>query len=181
MKQVKNNANNSGFSKAVNRLSKITIAFILLVITAVAIACYKYPILFKLIYGEAQIMGKPIQATVYTDGHLNTDINVYRDKKFNRYLLRLKEYDQYGMLQYIIIDPIDTLIGRPVSSNEADYTIINGILFRSEVGAQVVDFRNDMKGFGFNLQMEFNSKQIKFNVPPKQLKFDSVRILLNSR
>jgi len=36
-----------------------------------------------------------------------------------------------------------------------------------------------MKGFNFDPQLLFIDRQIKFNMPPNELKFDSVRIKLH--
>jgi len=160
----------------------------LLIFGAVSLAIEKtHPIVIKWALGEAKIIGRPIKVSVYTDGHLNTDIRVYRDSllwsdgKFTGYLLSLKEYDKFGMLRYINIDPVDTLIGRPIGSSEADYELINGFMFQSETGSHIINFRDDIKGYNFDPHLEFDDEEIKFNVPPNQLKFQTIRIELNKK
>jgi len=145
----------------------------------------KYPIVFKWVYGSARIIGKPINANVYANGHINKYIKVYREKTYwdgknaNDYIINLKEFDKYGMLKFINIDLNNKWIGRPVSTNEDDYEVIDGFLFQSDVSYHCADFRDDMKGYNFDPHLAFTAKEIKFNIPPNVLKFDSVRIELN--
>jgi len=159
-------------------------SFLLYIICSIFLG-FKYPILSKYLSGSARVIGKPINATVYTNGHINKRITVYREKtywdgkKANDYILNLKEFDKYGMLKFIHIDLTEKWIGRPVSTNEADYKVINGNLFQSDISYHNVDFKDDMKGFNFDPHLSFTVNEIKFNVPPGTLKFDSVRIVLN--
>ena len=162
----------------------LTAFFLLFVAAAVLLEKYK-PILVKWATGSARIIGKPIHAIVFTDGHINNDIQVYREntywdgKNSDAYILKLKHFDKDGMLEFININLDEKWIGRPVSTDRADYDVINGSLFQSDVSYHCSDFRDDMKGFNFDPHLEFNDREIKFNVPPGWLKFDSVRIELN--
>jgi hypothetical protein len=146
-----------------------------------------YPVVSKWLDGSARILGKPINAAVYTNGHINNDIKVYRDKTnwdgkiANNYVLNLKYFDKYQMLKFIFIDLDEKWLGTPVSTNEADYKVINGYLFQSDVAYHCADFRDDMKGLNFDPHLKFTDKEIKFNIPPNLLKFDSVRIELNRK
>jgi hypothetical protein len=157
--------------------------FLLYIVLSVMLEI-NYPIVSKWLYGNARILGKPINAIVYTDGHINNDIKVYREKtdwdgkNANGYVLNLKYFDKYQMLKFIYIDLDYKWVGRPVSSNEANYYLINGSLFQSDVAYHCVDFKDDMKGFNFDPHLRFTNKEIKFNIPPNLLKFDSVRIEL---
>ena len=145
----------------------------------------QHPILFKF-PGSAKIIGKPISATVYTNGHIDTSIKVYQPKVWgggtksngNAFLLNLKEFDADGMLKYVYVDLDSKWIGRPVSTNIADCDFVNGNLIQGDVGAHFVDFRDDMKGYDFDPKLNFSAREIKFNMPPKILKYDSVRIEL---
>ncbi len=162
----------------------LTGLLVIYVVASIALEVYN-PILSKWATGSARIIGKPINAIVYTDGHINNDIKVYREnsywdgKKSNAYILKLNHFDKEGMLEFINIFLDEKWIGRPVSTDRADYDVINSLLFQSDVSYHCADFRDDMKGFDFDPHLAFNHREIKFNVPPRWLKFDSVRIELN--
>jgi hypothetical protein len=170
--------------KVIRAIKILAVLFFLLIISAIAIYP-THPIILKWLTGEAKIIGKPINATVYTDGHINRDIIVYREKtcwggqKTNSYILKLKQFDKYGMLKFINIYLTDKWIGRPVGTSISDYDTIDGYLFQSETGSICSDFRDDMKGFNFDPHLQFTDIEIKFNVPLLYLKFNSVRIELN--
>jgi len=159
---------------------------LLVIFAVIAGSVYlNHPIISKWIFGSARIIGKPINANVYTDGHINNDIKVYHYQKYwdgentNCYLLSLKEFDKIGMLKFINVDLKDKWIGRPVGTTKDDYDSINRNLFQSEVGSHFADFKDDMKGYDFDPKLTFNDTEIKFNIPPNQLKFNSIRIELN--
>jgi hypothetical protein len=57
-------------------------------------------------------------------------------------------------------------------------TSISGYLFQSETGGHFDPFEDDMKGYNFNPQLSFTDRQIRFNIPPNTLNFDSIRIEL---
>ena len=142
-----------------------------------------HPIILKWITGSARHIGKPIQATVYTNGHINNSIKVFHIKKYwgntkkaNNYLLSLTEYDSLGMLQFINIDLRENWIGMPVGSSNDDYDFIAGHLFQSETGGHFIPFQDKMKGFNFEPQLSYIDRQLKFYIPPNKLKFDSIRI-----
>lgn len=166
-------------------LFKIAVGLIILFAIAVSIINTNHPIVLKWLSGTARIIGKPVKATVYTDGTINNGIKVYSvdtyldSKKTHYYLLSLKEHDKDGMLKYINIDLKENWVGRPVGANDDCYDVINGYLFQGETGGLFVDFKNDMKGFNFDPCLTYKRKQIKFNVPPNWLKFGSVTIDLN--
>ena len=135
--------------------------------------------------GDARIIGRPANATVFTDGHLNSDLTLYIEKTFwdgkkaNDYILSLKQFDEYGMLKYINIELTYKWIGIPASNNIADYDTIAGYLFQSDVSYHSSDFRNNMDGFDFDPHLQFTDREIKFNIPPGRLKYNSVLIVLN--
>ncbi|GAC1311783.1 MAG: hypothetical protein NVSMB24_31990 [Mucilaginibacter sp.] len=161
------------------KLNKTLIGLFLIVAIGAGLICFIHPIMFKWLFGSARVIGKPIGAIVYTDGHINNNIKVYRNgEKDNDYLISLKEFDKPGMLKFINLDLAEKWIGRPVGTNKDCYDVINGILFQSDAGARFVDFKDDMKGYSFEPHLAFTSREIKFNIPPNQLKFDSIRIEL---
>ena len=173
----------------IKKFLKILIVTVLIfAITAVLI--YKtHPIVIKWIVGTARIIGKPVNATVFTNGIINNDIKVYRNnnaywnnEKTNDYVLSLKEFDREGKLKFINVDLNKKWkwVGRPAGTSIEDYDIINGNLFQSEVGSKFSSFQDDMKGYNFNPELTSTDKEIKFKVPPNELKFDSIRIVLNN-
>jgi len=155
-------------------------ALLVVLLTAYSTACYTHPLLSGWLTGSVQNLGKPINASIYTDGKICNDIRIYNSVYKHSYWLALKQFDKDGMLQYINIDLNDKLIGRSVCTNKDCFEVINGSLFQSEVGVNFIDFKNDMKGFNFDPKLAFDHNSITFNVPPGWLRFNSIKIILNS-
>jgi hypothetical protein len=160
------------------KLLKIVFGLLILLAVAVGLTSINHPIILKWVTGSAKHHGKPIPATVYTDGQVNNHIKVFYTDEVNNYLLSLKEYGSLGKLKFINIDLNEKWIGRPVGTSKNDYDFIGGHLFQSETGGHFSPFQDDMKGFNFDPQLTFTDGQIKFNMPPNKLKFDSLRIIL---
>ena len=167
------------------KLLKIVVGLLLLLAVTVGVTSISHPIVLKWVTGSARYIGKPIQLTVYTNGQVNSSIKVFHVDKYwgssekaNNYLLGLTEYDSLGMLKFFNINLNEKWIGRPVGTSKNDYEFIGEHLFQSETGGHFTPFQDDMKGFNFDPQLSFTDRQIKFNVPPNILKFDSVRIKL---
>lgn len=167
------------------KLLKITVGLLLVLAVVVGVFYKTHPIILKWLDGTAGIIGKPIKATVYTNGQINTGIKVFHADKYwdnnekaDNYILSLKEFDSFGMLKYFNINLKEKWIGRPVGTSNYDYDFVFGRLFQSETGGHFTAFQDDMKGFNFDPNLSFTDKEIKFNVPPHWLKFDSVRIRL---
>jgi hypothetical protein len=149
---------------------------IIVTVIYIGIVGHDAPIFFKYLVGSANNLGKPIDAKVYASGRINNGIKIYKDPNYqNDYLLSLKEFDTIGMLRHVNVDLVNKWVCRPVG---ADYDIISGNLYQSEVGAHFVDFKDDMKGFNFDPKLRFNDTSAEFKAPPLQLKFDSIRIVL---
>ncbi len=164
---------------------KIIIGLLIVFAIVVGLTSINHPIILKWLTGSARFMGKPIHANVYTDGHLNQGIKIYfADKYFGSnekamdYIVSLSEYDKDQMLKFFRIDLKDKWIGRPAGTSIYDYDTIGGNLFQSEVGETCTPWWDDLKGFNFDPKLSFTDKEIKFNVPPNMLKFDSMRIEL---
>lgn len=173
------------FKMTLRKLLKIIVGLLFLLAVAVGLTSINHPIILKWLSGSARHIDKPIQAKVYTDGQINKDIKVFHVDKYwgssekaNNYLLSLTEYDSLGMLKFFNINLNEKWIGRPVGTSKKDYDFIAGHLFQSETGGHFSPFQDDMKGFNFDPQLSFTDGQIKFNVPPNTLRFDSVRIEL---
>lgn len=160
------------------KLLKIVFGLLILFAVAVGLTSINHPIILKWVTGSARHFGKAIPATVYTNEQVNDHIKVFYSDEANNYLVSLAEYDSSGMLKFFNINLNEKWIGRPVGTSKNDYDFIAGHLFLSETGGHFSPFQDDMKGFNFDPQISFADKQIKFNMPPNNLKFDSVRIEL---
>ncbi|MEO7213757.1 hypothetical protein [Mucilaginibacter sp.] len=147
-------------------------------ITGVVVINNTHPILLSLALGTARSLGKPIPASVYTDGRLDKGILVYRDKD-NGYVLSLKDFDNDGMLHYIQIHTKENWVGRPVGSNIECYDVIGARLIQSEVGQNSVDFKDDMKGFDMDPHLTVAGNTIAFTVPYRYLKYNMIKVALN--
>jgi hypothetical protein len=117
-------------------------------------------------------------AAVYTNGQVNDNIKVYYTDEPNNYLLCLADYDTSGMLKFLNINLNENWVGRPVGTSRKDYDIIAGHLFQSETGGRFTPLQDDVKGFNFDPKLSVTDGQIRFNLPPNRLSFDSVRIAL---
>ena len=161
------------------KLLKIVFGLLILFAVAVGLTSINHPIILKWVTGSARHFGKPIPATVYTNGQVNDHIKVFYSDEANNYVISLTEYDSLGMLKFLNINLNEKWIGKPVGTSKNDYDIIAGHLFLSETGQHFTPFQDDMKGFNFDPQFSFTDRQIIFNMPPNKLKFDSVRIKLH--
>lgn len=160
------------------KLIKIVLTLFLLSAVVIGLTSINHPIILKWIAGAARHHGRPMQATVYTNGKVNDNIKVCYTDEPDNYLVSLEEYDSVGMLQFLNINLNESWIGRPVGTSKKDYDIIAGHLFQSETGNRFSRFQDPEKGFNFDPKLTFTDKQITFNLPPGKLKFDSVRIEL---
>ena len=160
------------------KLLKIVIGLLILFAVAVGLISINHPIILKWVTGSAKHHGKPIPATIYTNGQVNDHIKVFYSDEANNYLVSLPEYDSSGMLKFLNINLNEKWIGRPAGTSKNDYDFIVGHLFQSETGGRFTPFQDDMKGFNYDPQLTFTDRQIKFNMPPNKLRFDSVRIIL---
>jgi len=167
------------------KILKITFGLLLVLAVAIALASINHPIILKWVLGSARFIGKPIKASVFTNGQINDDIKVFHIDRYwdnsgkaDNYLLSLTEYDSTGHLKYINIDLKDKWIGIPVGVSKKDYDFIAGHLLQSETGGHFIPVASDTKGFGYEPQLSVNGKEIKFRLLPGELKFDSIRVVL---
>ncbi|RTL59003.1 MAG: hypothetical protein EKK37_11850 [Sphingobacteriales bacterium] len=168
-----------------HKFLKLVVVVLFVFMLVIGLITLNHPIILKWITGSARYIGKQVPSTVYTNGKLNKEIKIYftdhyfgSKEKTKEYIVSLSEYDKEGMLKFFRIDLRDNWIGRPVNTSNTGYDIICGRLFQSETGEISTPWNVDMKGFNFDPNLVFDSKQIKFNTPPDMLKFDSVRIEL---
>ena len=160
------------------KVVKGLLALVIVVVIAIAVTSINHPIILKWITGTAKHHGGPMPAAVYTNGQVNDRIKVFYSDEPNNYLISMAEYDSSGMLKFLNINLTQKWIGRPAAMSKNDYDLIGGHLFQSESGARFSPIQDDIKGFNFDPQLSFTDRQINFKLPPNNLKFDSVRIVL---
>ena len=160
------------------KLIKIIFGLLILFAVAIGLTSISHPIILKWVTGSAKHHGKPMSATVFINGEVTNDIKVFYTDEANNYLLSLTEYDSLGTLKFIHINLNEKWIGRSVETSKNVNDIIAGHLFQSETEAHFSPFQDNVKGINFDPQLSFTERQIKFNIPPNKLKFDSVRIEL---
>ena len=160
------------------KLLKIVFGLLIIFAVAIGLTSINHPIILKWVTGSARHFGKPISATVYTNGQVNDHIHVFYSDEPNNYLLSLAEYESSGMFQFFNINLDEKWIGRSAGTSKNDYAFIAGHLFLSETGQDFSPIQDEIKGFNFDPQFSIAGRQIKFNMPPHHAKFDSVRIKL---
>lgn len=159
---------------------------LLLSVIGLIIISNRHPIFLKWITGSARIIGKPINAKVFTNGLLNNQIKVFHidtywdGQEADYYILNFQYIDTKNYKVIIGLNIKDSSATTPQASNIMDYDIIAGHLFQSETGSRFIDFKNSLKGYGFDPKFELKENQIKINLPPqeKQFKYDSLRVIL---
>jgi hypothetical protein len=145
-----------------------------------------HPIVLKWCGGSARIIGKPVDATVYTNGQTNNNVKIFHvDKYWNGekadyFILYIPYAEDQSQLKFSGLDRQNNFALKPSSASINDYDFIAGYLFQSEVGAKFSTFQDDMKGYGFDPKLIFIDRKIKLNVSPlaKELKCDSIRVEL---
>jgi len=165
---------------------KITVRLLLIFAVVIGLTSINHPIILKWLTGSARIIGKPIHATVYTNGQINRNIEVFHVDKYwegekaDYYILYTTYAPDNSKLKFFSVNRKDNYVGKPSATNIRDYDVIAGHLFQSEVGGHLTPFQHDMKGYDFDPNLTFNDRQIKLNIPPtaKELKCDSIRVEL---
>ena len=157
---------------------KIVFGLLILLAVVTGLTSINHPIILKWVTGSARHFGKPIAATVYTNGEMNDHIKVFYSDEPNNYLLSLAENDSLGMYKFFNINLKEKWMGRAVGTSKNDYDFIAGHLFLSKPGQHFTPFQDGIKGSNFDPQFSTTGRQIKFNMPPNELKIDSVRIKL---
>ena len=93
------------------KLLKIVFGLLILFAVAIGLTSINHPIILKWVTGSARHFGKPIPATVYTNGQVNDHIKVFYTDEPNNYLLSLTVYDSLGMVIFLNIDLNEKWIG----------------------------------------------------------------------
>ena len=159
-------------------LFKILVGLLILLAVAIGLTSINHPIILKWVTGSAKHHGKPIPAAIYTNGQVNEKVKVFYSDEPNNYIVSLAEYDRSAMFKFFNINIAEKWIGRPVATSKNNYDLIAVHLFQSETGAHFSPFQDDMNGFNFDPQLSFTNKEIKFKMPPGQIHFYSIRIIL---
>lgn len=170
------------------RFSKLLLGLIFSIIIVVSLASIKHPIILKWLVGSARVIGKPIEATIYSNGQIKNEIKVFHierhwnQDKTDYFILHNSSDLRNKELKIFSINKKDRFIGLPSSTNIKDYDVIAGLLFQSEVGAKFTPFENEAKGYNFNTKLKFVDRQIFFNIPAidKVSNYDSIRVEFSS-
>ena len=83
---------------------KIVFGLLILLAVVIGLTSINHPIILKWVTGSARHFGKPISATVYTNGQANDHIKVFYSDEPNNYLLSLAENDSLGMYKFFNIN-----------------------------------------------------------------------------
>ena len=135
---------------------------------------YRHPIILKWITGSARVIGLPVRASVYADGRIDKRIKVFHSDKYwdnskaDFYILYILSPYTYKTKHIISLNIRDKYVGVPSVTDKNSFDLVFGILFQSETGTQFSDFREGVKGYGFDPQMDISGKIIHFTLPSKQ-------------
>jgi hypothetical protein len=120
------------------------------------------------------MIGWPVRASVYADGKIDKKIKVfYSDKNWDNdkadyYILYILSPYTYKTKHIISLDVHDKYAGVPSLTDKNSFDLVFGILFQSETGTQFSDFRDAVKGYGFDPRLDISGKIIRFYLPSKQ-------------
>ena len=145
----------------------IVIALLVVLVIALGVTSIDHPIILKWVTGSASHHGKPIPASVYSNGKPNDHIKVFYTDKENNYLLSLADGSS-DLPNFINVDLNEKMIAVPVDS-EKGFDLIGGHLFQSKTA--------ELKRVTFDAQVVFSDQQIKFKMPPNKFDLDSIRIV----
>jgi hypothetical protein len=166
------------------KLLKIIVGLLFIFAVVVGLTSINHPIILKWLSASARLIGKPVAATVYANGQVNSDIKIFHVDKYwdgtqaDYYLIHFSFADTKDTREIISINKKDKYVGRPSSTNKKEYDKIFGRLFQGEVGGKFTSFTDHMKGYDFDPQLSFTDKTIILKIPSsaKEFKCDSLRI-----
>ena len=156
------------------RTSKIVLAVAGLFLVFFILVVYRHPIVLKWMGGSARLIGLPVRASVYADGVIDKKIKVFHSDKYwdghktDNYILYILSPYLYKTKHIVSLDIPNKYAGVPVVTDKNTFDLVFGILFQSEPETQLADFRDNVKGYGFDPHMDIAGKTIRFNLPSKQ-------------
>ena len=156
------------------RRFKILLVIAVLVPVFFILVLYRHPIIVKWITGSARVVGLPVRASVYADGDIDRRIRVFHSdtywdgEKADYYILYILSPYPYATKHIISLNIRDQYVGIPDVTSKSDFDLVFGLLFQSETGTKFSDFRDEMKGYGFDPQLETSARTILFRIPSKQ-------------
>jgi hypothetical protein len=135
---------------------KILLVLLTTLMIIIGIISINHPIILKWLTGSARLIGKQINATVYTNNQINNNImvfhvdNYWNNENADYYILYSINAIENDRLRFFSLNKKDNYAGKTISTNIRDCDFILGQLFQSEVGAKFIDWQDDTKGFNFN-------------------------------
>jgi hypothetical protein len=158
------------------RFLQIILIILVALAIGVGLTSINHPIILKWLTGSARHHGRPIHATIYTNGEVNDQLKVFYTDEADSYLITFTES---GVSTIFNLSLNRNWIGRPVETSNDGYDFIAGHLFQSETGDQFIPVEDEITGRTFDPQLISTDGQIRFNMPPNKFSFDSVRIELH--
>jgi hypothetical protein len=156
------------------RTSKIVRTLSILFCVFLMVFVYRHPIILRWITGSARVIGWPVRASVFSDGEIDKRIKVFHSDKYwdksngDYYILYIHSPYTYNTKHIISLDKPGKYAGVPAATDKNSFDLIFGILFQSKTGTQFSDFRDDVKGYGFDPHIDISGKIIRFRLPSKQ-------------
>ena len=169
------------------KVLKIFVGLFLIFAVVVGLASINYPILLKWLTGSARIIGRPISAKVLTNGQVNSKVKTFHadtyweGEKADYFLLYFPVVSNKRMRTVVCINRQDKIVAKPSSQAVDAYDIFLGFLFQSDMGKNFSSYQDEMKGYGFNPELEIGANFLKFKVPYQEkdvLECDSIQVEL---
>ncbi len=162
-------------------LKKLLKFFVIFSIVISVIIMFSTPIIIKYLTGTARIVGKPAQAEIFIDGKEKSDAKLFISKsnfketeKRDYLILYLDDVKNYNGIPVLIIDKDHKVLMFP-NSGKKNYDIIFKNLFQSDSGANVMTpVNNKVKGLGFEPDLRFEDKVIKFKISAENKIYDVI-------
>src|SRR5687768_9474785 len=131
------------------KLLKIVSGLLVLFAVAVGLTSINHPIILKWVTGSARHFGKPIPATVYTNGQPNGDFKVFYTDEANNYLLSVTDNISPETSTFFNLNLNEKWIGGSDGTSKDDYDFIAGHLFQSTAAGIFLPYRNEIAGHHF--------------------------------
>ena len=161
------NGNHQSFMK-----KTIVLIFTILLLLAIGFVMFN-PLIGKTFAGTARNVGSETRSTIYIDDKeelnakvfvLKSDFSGIQNKDYVILYLRNTRRKEFPV---IVIDKKRGLVTLP-NASKTDYNIVFGHLYQSDSGANVmIPINDDLKGLGFEPELEITLKKITFKIPFK--------------